>query len=263
MTKANAGEVAPRAVEPEAGHADHDEVGPDRRAATRSRGPSCVEHPRRVVLDDDVAGRRRSACTSSTPRGSAKSIVRLFLFVLSAEKIGPRSQYCGLGLRHAADEADAVGPLRRLEVDHLGAEQREHVADERAGPERRHVEDPQPLERQLNRRCLTAGASRRPRRRAGRGVGGVLAERAAPARRGGSAADDSRYGGPGLRDPVARVGDERRRAREVVDRRARSRRRRSARSGCGTRRRGRVTSATVCSATHASIVGASAVRSRK
>ena len=41
------------------------------------------------MTTSQVATNRR---TRSTPRGSLKSIVRLFLFVLSAAKIGPRSQ---------------------------------------------------------------------------------------------------------------------------------------------------------------------------
>ena len=106
--------------------------------------------------------------TRSTPRGSLRSTVRLFLFVLSAAKIGPRSQYwssvCGTPPTRRAPSGRVGG----LEVDDLGAEERQHVTGERARPEGRHVEDAQTLERAARRdprrdaRCR-AGSRRRRR----------------------------------------------------------------------------------------------------
>jgi hypothetical protein len=50
------GIVPPGAVEPEAGHAHHDDVRPDGAHGVGIE-PQLVQHPRRVVLDHDVAGR--------------------------------------------------------------------------------------------------------------------------------------------------------------------------------------------------------------
>ncbi len=140
------GEVPPRSVESEAGHANHHEVGVDgaERLVVES---GAVEHPRRVVLDDDVAGRRDPLDELDAAR--VGEVDRQALLV-RVERREDRAALpvLRLGLRHTADEAHAVGPLRRLEMDHLGAEQGEDVPDERAGPERRHVEHPQALERQ-------------------------------------------------------------------------------------------------------------------
>jgi hypothetical protein len=51
--------VPPRAVEPEAGHAHHDGVGSDGAHGVGVE-PELVQDPRRVVLDDDVAGRNQA-----------------------------------------------------------------------------------------------------------------------------------------------------------------------------------------------------------
>ena len=107
-----------------------------------------------------------------------------------------------LGRRDAADQADAVGPLGRLEVDHIRAEQRQQAAHQRPGPVRRHVQDPQPAERERP----APGAALRGRRGGGLGDG-VLAQ---PRRRAGRSEDGRAQPvrRPGVRGPVAGVGDE-------------------------------------------------------
>ena len=77
--------VPPRPVEPEAGHAHHDEVGRDRPHGVEVEA-DLVEHPRRVVLDDDVARGDELAQQLHARARSARSIVRLFLLVLSARE---------------------------------------------------------------------------------------------------------------------------------------------------------------------------------
>ena len=140
------GEVAPWSVETEAGHADHHEVGLDG-AERLVVEPGTVEHPRRVVLDDDVARGRDPLDELDATRVGEVDRQALLVRVERGEDRAALP-VLRLGLRHAADEAHAVGSLRRLDVDHLRAEQREDVPDERARPERRHVEHPQALERQ-------------------------------------------------------------------------------------------------------------------
>ena len=70
-----------------------------------------------------------------------------------------------LGLGDTTDEAGPVGTGGGLEVDDLGAEERQHVTREGPGPERRHVEDPEALEGQLARAAVRRGPHRLRRRR--------------------------------------------------------------------------------------------------
>ena len=130
-----------------------------------------------------------------------------------------------LRLGHAADEAGPVGPGGRFEVDHLGAEQGEHVAGQRAGPVRRHVQDPQALEREAVRRCRCVcrlGVLRRrrarrssaaPSRGAGSGAGG------GPTPAGTAGGDSPRRPGVGGEAPRARKCSKRRDVGAVGDRR--------------------------------------------
>ena len=82
--------VTPRSLEPETGHSEHDEIRSFRPEGLIVK-TQLIEHARGVVLDDDVAGTDEPA-QDVDAAGSRKSIVMLFLLVLSAAKIGRRSQ---------------------------------------------------------------------------------------------------------------------------------------------------------------------------
>ena len=71
-----------------------------------------------------------------------------------------------LRLWDAADEAGAIGPGRRLEVDDFCPEKREDVAGKGTGPIGRHVQHPQPFERSPVPVWPFAGDARRQHRRA-------------------------------------------------------------------------------------------------
>ncbi len=225
MTKAKAGQVAPRAVEAEPGHADHDQVRPVRLQGLVAQA-ELVEHPGRVVLDDHVAGGHDAVQQLDPPRVAQVEGQAPLVGVEGGEDRPPLPPLV-LRRRDAADQADAVGPLRRLEVDHVRAEQRQQAAHQRPGPVRRHVEDPQPAERERTRPRSGAppATGRWPRRwraRPAAAPGRVVGGPPSPT---GTAARGSwpRRGGWRRRCPAPGGG---RRSR-------RSRRWRSVRSGCG------------------------------
>ena len=130
-----------------------------------------LEHPRREVLDDDVARARPAASRASSPSGWPRSSVmprlprfdgveQRRLLVELRVLVGP----------HRGAEADAVGPLHRLDLDHVGAH-RARATRSRTGPAQNAV------------KSSTRDARERPladrgRRRAARG-----ARAATPARR--------------------------------------------------------------------------------
>ena len=82
--------LAPWPVEPETRHPQHDEIGPigPQRLEVQAE---LVEHTWRVVLDDHVACGDDSVDADRSRVARCKSIVRLFLLVLSPAKIGARS----------------------------------------------------------------------------------------------------------------------------------------------------------------------------
>ena len=251
--------VAPRPVEPEPGHPEHDEIGPigPERLVVETE---LVQHPWRVVLDDHIARRDESAHEIDAAWIAEVDRQALLVGVERGEDRAPLPEPI-LRLRHAADQASPVGPGRRFEVDHLCAEERQHVAGERARPVGRHVQDPQPLERR-------APAWRRGRARSARGSRGerrvdrVLAEpggrlraaEGAPPRAGRAVADSPRRPAGSRRTSPARGSARTCVTFEPLAIGALGIRKADARSS---------TSSTVCSAIQASMVGASAVRSRK
>ena len=129
----------------------------------------------------------------------------------------------------AGEQARAVGPGRRLDVQHLGAEHRQHVRAQRPGPERGEVEHPQ---------ALRTAASRRPRLPGGAAAGDARrrARRAAARARVAEQRRVEPVGPVGLVEAVARVRDDRAAGQEVVGRRDRRAVADRARAGCGTRR---------------------------
>ena len=111
--------------------------------------PDLLQHPRRVVLDDRRRRSRSAGAAAPGPARSARSSVTLFLLVFSPEKIGDFSHHSVFGEGQAGEEPGAVGAGRRLDVDHLGAEHRQDVRAERAGPERVRSRTRRPLNGRL------------------------------------------------------------------------------------------------------------------
>ena len=158
--------VAPRAVEAESGHPHHDRVGAQR-LHRREVQADVVEHPRREVLDDHVAGRDQPAQQFPATLGLEVERQALLVGVQTREdrRLLPPLV---LGGGDAGDEPGTVRPGGGLEVDHLGAEHREHMRAGRAGPEGGHVQHAQAAERQPVRgsgpqRRAFAAASSAPR----------------------------------------------------------------------------------------------------
>ena len=250
----------------------------DRRARSRASGPSTrsgrigaerrrsrARAARAPAACSSRRRRRRSRRAGGAARrraGRARSSVTLFLLVLSPEKI--RTALTSLRLRdaQAGEQARAVGPRRRLDVDHLGAEQRRaRGATSGPGPERGQVEDPQALERQRAPSAPAPGARRRPVARRSRSTRRAR-RAAAPAPAARSSGGSNRYGGPGSTKPSRGFATNDAARREVVGRRDRravaDRRVRDA-----ERRRELEDSAVVRSAIHAAIVGAQVRRGRR
>ena len=83
--------------------------------------PDLVEHPRRVVLDDDVAGRDELVEQLDATLVAEVERHALLVGVQAGEDRRPLPPVV-FGERHAGEQAGAVGACRRLDVDHLGAE---------------------------------------------------------------------------------------------------------------------------------------------
>ena len=182
-------------------------------------------------MTSQVAISRRS---SSRPR-SVGEVERhaLLVGVEPGEDAGPLPPV-GLGEAQAGEQAGAVGPGRRLDVEDLGAEHRQHVGAHGPGPERGEVEDAQAVERQ---RAGGSAAVRPPRPR--RCTGSCRSPSCSPSRgrrlgRCGAAGGRTGTGRSGSRKPSRGFATIDPRACEVVGRRGSSRRCRSARAGCGT-----------------------------
>ena len=142
--------VPPRSVEPEPRHADHDEVGPFGAEGIDVEA-DLLEHPRRVVLDHDVAGGEQVAQQLAAPVGGQVQRHARLVGVQAREDAGLLPPV-GLREADAGQHAGPVGPGRRLDVQHVGAQHGQNVGAQRAGPERGQIENPQPLERQGRRR---------------------------------------------------------------------------------------------------------------
>ena len=128
-----AGPVAPRAVEAERGHA-HQHRARVGRVDDVPTETELLEHPRREVLDHDVALLRSGAGRGRDPRARARSRVRSRLLVFEVWK--KRAVLPPLVVIHAdaAGVAHAVGPGDRLDVDDVGAERGEHRRRRRSRP---------------------------------------------------------------------------------------------------------------------------------
>ena len=140
------------------------------------------------------------------------------LVLLAPWNIGLHSHHCsvvgGLTLRVAHE----VGTRDRLDLDHVGAEEREQVPGRRAGPPRGEVEDAHAVEGERGASPVSCGRRGRVRR-SGQSAGAVvLAERGRGANgRGRDARDlvrDAR-----LHEPARRRLDEAAARLEVVERR--------------------------------------------
>ena len=175
-------QLTPRSVEPETWHPQHHEIGPMSPQGVVVQA-ELLEHTWGVVLDHDIACRNEPAYQIDASRVTEVDGHALLIGVERGEDRPPLPELI-LRLWHAADQTRSVRPGRRFEVDHLRAEERQHVARQRAGPVRGHVQDPQALERKCRRRRRRRGASTRfvSLRRIDR----VLAESEAPVRAAGA-----------------------------------------------------------------------------
>ncbi len=149
-------QVPPRAVEAEPGHADHDQVRAVGLQGLEAQA-ELVQHPGCVVLHDHVAGGHEAVQQLDAPRVAQVEGQAPLVGVEGGEDRPPLPPL-RLRRRDAADQAEAVGALGRLEVDDVGAEQGQQAADQWPGPVGRHVEDPQPTERE---RAAAPAARRR------------------------------------------------------------------------------------------------------
>ena len=206
MTKAKAG-LSRQGPSGRSRASGRDEVGSSARRGLLPGRAHLLEDPRRVVLDQDVAGLQQA--TQSRSRSVVSSSVTLCWSVSGRRR--SRTAPTSRARRTAARRADGCRRAgRRLDVEDLGTEHRQECV--RTGPaERRSGRDPQALERQPPRRSP-------PRRRRGARTPavavpptGVLAEpgRRRPAR--GGAAGRTARAGP-ARQAAARVWDDRARA---------------------------------------------------
>ena len=136
MTKAKAGSSRHGPSSPKPGIRTMTTSGRMARTASTSR-PELLEHPRRVVLDDDVAGRDQPAQQRPGPRSVAEVEGHALLVgVQPGEDPGPLPPV-GLREAQAGEQAGAVGPGGRLEVEHLGAQHRQHVGARAGRPRTR------------------------------------------------------------------------------------------------------------------------------
>ena len=202
MTKAKAGLSRHGPSSPKPGMRTITMSGRMARTASTSK-PELLEHPRRVVLDEHVAGREQPA-QQVPPRVGGEVEGDALLVGVEAGEDPRLLPPVRLGEAQAGEHAGAVGPGGRLDVDHLGAEHRQHVGAERPGPEGGEVEHAQPVEgprppARLDRRRRPAGVVRPPGAAPERGAAEVEPVRAV-----------------GLGDAVARVRDDRAAGLEVV-----------------------------------------------
>ena len=178
--------------------------------------PDLVEHPRRVVLDDDVARSRSSSCEQfAAARALRMSSVTLFLLVFSPEKIGDRSHHWSSVTGTPAISRVPSGRRRRLDVDHLGAEHRQHVRARAARPRRWSCRAR--AARSNGSRSRTAFPVARGRSRPGHrgGSASVCSPSRGAARRRAGAAASHAVRRAGLREPVARIASRTTRVRRT------------------------------------------------
>jgi hypothetical protein len=170
--------LAPRPVEPEAGHAHVDDAGIDRQHLLPGEAP-VLDDPRREVLDEHVGPLHELQEQRAPALG--RDIEREVELVGVDHREHVAVLPPPLGAEHGTGEPHAVGMGDRLDVDHLRAEHGQHVGAGGTGPPRREVEHLHP--RQRERGGIGTGVGR-PRPDARLHVALVLAEpRRAPRRR--------------------------------------------------------------------------------
>ena len=140
--------VAPRPLEPERGQPQHHHARVDRADVVVGE-PEPLHHRRREVLGDDV-GRRDQPLREREPVGVAE--VERDPALAEVGRVPQRRHLVEARLLLRPDrrvEPQAVGPLHRLDLDHLRAHRAQPRRRERSRPERGEVEHPQPRERPL------------------------------------------------------------------------------------------------------------------
>ena len=143
--------VAPGARQPEGRHLHEDRArigGPDGIPGDAE----AFENPRREVLDDDVRlGHQLEQQLTAALGGEVDGHV-LLVGVYRQEQVAALPPGVGvLADQHATHHAHAVGLHGSLDVDHLGPEQRAHLAGRRPRPPVGEVQDLQTVQRQARR----------------------------------------------------------------------------------------------------------------
>ena len=159
--------VPPRAAEPERRHAHHH--GPRVHLVQHVVAEAERLHdPGREVLDDGVGAGDQALGEVDALGPTQVERDRPLAHVHAVEQ--PAVLPPALGARGGTGgEADAVGPLDRLDLHHVGPQGSEEVGGRGAGPEGGEVDDPDPVERQGRRvgRWTDAITGRRGGGRAG------------------------------------------------------------------------------------------------
>ena len=157
------GAVTPRAVEPEGGHAHHDQA---RGCALVQRGEvqaELVHDPGGEVLDQHVSGVGQAPEQRRGPRRTQIEGDVAFGQVGGVEDGAPFPPRL-VGRALDAAQSHLVGPGRRLDLDHLGAQGGQDVGGRRSGPPGREVDHPNAAQGQPRRRRRAGPAPRAPAR---------------------------------------------------------------------------------------------------
>ena len=249
------GLVAPRPVEPEAGHPHHDEVGLDL-AQRLVVEPGVVEHPGRVVLDDDVARRDEPAHEVDAPRVAEVDRQALLVRVERGEDraalpvllLGLRARRRRAARRRAGPPTPGGSPRHRAAPACGRRAGRPSTRSCRAPAARSNGSDPGAPSRRRGARSAVQSSRCSPSRGAGSGRGG-----------------GSTTSGTAGRGWSRRRAGWRRTCRARGSARSSWRWRRATIGAFGMRKADACssTSSTVRSPIQASIVGSRAVRSRK
>ncbi len=155
-----AGTVPPRAVEPEAGHAHHDDVGAHLPEPVVGE-VELLEDAGGEVLDDDVA-RRRQPQQQLTAAGVRQVERDVALVEVDGEVDVALVEPAVDGRRDAHVVSHRVRALDGLDLDHVGPGGCQVVGAERPGQEGGEVEDAHPGERYRHTRVRGCGGRARP-----------------------------------------------------------------------------------------------------
>jgi hypothetical protein len=124
----------------------HDQPGVEAEQRVGAQ-PELLHHPRREVLDDRVGPAHQLLEQAAALFGLQVEGDRALVGVHGVEHPAVLPPVVDVGA-HPAGVADAVGPLDRLDLDHVGAERSQRMGGGGPGPERGEVDDPDTRKRQ-------------------------------------------------------------------------------------------------------------------